>query len=167
MAEIIKDYKNADNRHLYTQGSDNFQHTPVILPEDDFFASVRLSKNRLIRGSYGMCDAPPGHIQWDEPSTNHNYDNAIHPSGDVNSLTGSEEEMLSQAYDFFYASSKPAVQYYKEELEAAARSRLVAGCQILDLQDFTVQHLLAFLMLLWTPKGLQNLGIFHYVQGYM
>ena len=56
MAEIITAYKNTDNRHLYTQGSNNFQHTPVILPEDDFFVGVRLSKNRLIRGSYGMCE---------------------------------------------------------------------------------------------------------------
>ena len=206
MAEIITDYKNTDNRHLYTQGSNNFQHTPVILPEDDFFVGVRLSKNRLIRGSYGMCDAPLGHIQWDEPSTDHNYDDAIHPSDTSSSLSGSEEEieiqygtgvkkvkaadsnnvlipqipivtheigqftvypdfreiekytgvlkarnfevfrerleekgMLSQAYDFFYASGKLAVQCYKEELEAAARSSLVAGYQILDLQDFTGQ----------------------------
>lgn len=206
MAEIITDYKNTDNRHLYTQGSNNFQHTPVILPEDDFFVGVRLSKNRLIRGSYGMCDAPLGHIQWDEPSTDHNYDDAIHPSDTGNSLAGSVEEieiqygtgvkkvkaadnnsilipqipvvtheigqftvypdfreiekytgvlkarnfevfrerleekgMLSQAYDFFYASGKLAVQCYKEELEAAARSSLVAGYQILDLQDFTGQ----------------------------
>lgn len=206
MAEIITAYKNTDNRHLYTQGSNNFQHTPVILPEDDFFVGVRLSKNRLIRGSYGMCDAPLGHIQWDEPSTDHNYNDAIHPSDTGNSLAGSEEEieiqygtgvkkvkaadsssvlipeipvvtheigqftvypdfreiekytgvlkarnfevfkerleekgMLAQAYDFFYASGKLAVQCYKEELEAAARSSLVAGYQILDLQDFTGQ----------------------------
>ena len=206
MAEIITAYKNTDNRHLYTQGSNNFQHTPVILPEDDFFVGVRLSKNRLIRGSYGMCDAPLGHIQWDEPSTDHNYNDAIHPSDTGSSLAGSEEEieiqygtgvkkvkaadyssvlipeipvvtheigqftvypdfreiekytgvlkarnfevfkerleekgMLAQAYDFFYASGKLAVQCYKEELEAAARSSLVAGYQILDLQDFTGQ----------------------------
>lgn len=206
MAEIIKAYKNTDNRHLYTQGSNNFQHTPVILPEDDFFVGVRLSKNRLIRGSYGMCDAPLGHIQWDEPSTDHNYNDAIHPSDTGSSLTGGGEEieiqygtgvkkvkaadnssvlipeipvvtheigqftiypdfreiekytgvlkarnfevfkerleekgMLAQAYDFFYASGKLAVQCYKEELEAAARSSLVAGYQILDLQDFTGQ----------------------------
>ncbi len=206
MAEIITAYKNTDNRHLYTQGSNNFQHTPVILPKDDFFVGVRLSKNRLIRGSYGMCDAPLGHIQWDEPSTDHNYNDAIHPSDTGSSLAGSEEEieiqygtgvkkvkaadnssvlipeipvvtheigqftvypdfreiekytgvlkarnfevfkerleekgMLAQAYDFFYASGKLAVQCYKEELEAAARSSLVAGYQILDLQDFTGQ----------------------------
>jgi len=206
MSEIITGYKNIDNRHLYTQGSNNFQHTPVILPEDDFFVGVRLSKNRLIRGSYGMCDAPLGHIQWDEPATDHNYDEAIHPSGtgslqqngaeeieiqygtgvkkvkaaspggalvpeipvvtheigqfamypdfrEIEKYTGvlkarnlevfkerlEEKGMADQAYGFFYASGKLSVQCYKEELEAAARSSLVAGYQILDIQDFTGQ----------------------------
>lgn len=36
MAEIITGYRCIDDRHLYTQGSNNFQHTPVLLPEDDF-----------------------------------------------------------------------------------------------------------------------------------
>lgn len=47
--------------------------------------------------------------------------------------------MLDQADDFFYASGMLSVQCYKEELEAAARSSLVAGYQILDLQDFPGQ----------------------------
>lgn len=206
MAAIIKGYKDIDSRHLYTQGSNNFQHTPVILPEDDFFVGVRLSKNRLIRGSYGMCDAPLGHIQTCEPSTCHSYDSAIHPSGTENTDGSGEEEieiqygtgvkkvkaadaggmlvpeiplvtheigqyaiypdfreidkytgvlkarnfevfrerleekgMGDQAYDFFYASGKLSVQCYKEELEAAARSHLIAGYQILDIQDFPGQ----------------------------
>lgn len=206
MATIIRGYKDADSRHLYTQGSNNFQHTPVILPEDDFFVGVRLSKNRLIRGSYGMCDAPLGHIQTDEPSACHNYDFIIHPSSAESAADAGEEEieiqystgvkkvkaadaggmlvpeipvvtheigqyaiypdfreidkytgvlkarnfevfrerleekgMGDQAYDFFYASGKLSVQCYKEELEAAARSRLIAGYQILDIQDFPGQ----------------------------
>ncbi len=207
LAEIISYYKSLDNRHLYTQGSNNFQHTPVILPEDDFFVGVRLSKNRLLRGSYGMCDAPLGHIQWDEPSTTHNYDKEILPeqTGSDNAADAEEEieiqygtgvkkvkaakgegaliphipivtheigqfavypnfreiekytgvlkarnfevfrdrlkekGMLDQADDFFYTSGKLSVQCYKEELEAAARSRLIAGYQILDIQDFSGQ----------------------------
>lgn len=47
--------------------------------------------------------------------------------------------MLNQADDFFYTSGMLSVQCYKEELEAAARSNLVAGYQILDLQDFPGQ----------------------------
>lgn len=206
MAQIIRDYKKIDTRHLYTQGSNNFQHTPVLLPEDDFFVGVRFSKNRLIRGSYGMCDAPLGHIQWEEPSTTHNYDDIIYPAATESSAADETEEieiqygtgvkkvkaakgegvliphipvvsheigqfavypnfreiekytgvlkarnfeifrerleekgMLDQADDFFYASGKLSVQCYKEELEAAARTKLLAGYQILDIQDFTGQ----------------------------
>lgn len=206
MAEIITNYRNVDDRHLYTQGSNNFQHTPVLLPEDDFYVGVRFSKNRLFRGSYGMCDAPLGHIQWDEPATNHNYDEVIHPrnaeadGGDgaeeieiqygtgvkkvkaaenggvliphipvvsheigqfavypnfreIDKYTGvlkarnfevfrerlSEKGMLDQADDFFYTSGMLSVQCYKEELEAAARTKNLAGYQILDIQDFSGQ----------------------------
>lgn len=206
MAEIIRDYKAVDKRHLYTQGSNNFQHTPVLLPEDDFYVGVRFSKNRLFRGSYGMCDAPLGHIQWDEPSTMHNYDEMIYPTNTEDTNTEDAEEieiqygtgvkkvkaakgdgvlvphipvvsheigqftvypnfheiekytgvlkarnfevfkerldekgMLDQADDFFYTSGKLSVQCYKEELEAAARTRLLAGYQILDIQDFSGQ----------------------------
>lgn len=206
MAEIIRSYKAADDRHLYTQGSNNFQHTPVLLPEDDFFVGVRFSKNRLIRGSYGMCDAPLGHIQWEEPSTTHNYDEEIYPTHTESSNTDGTEEieiqygtgvkkvkaakgegillphipvvsheigqfavypnfreidkytgvlkarnfeifrerleekgMLDQADDFFYTSGKLSVQCYKEELEAAARTKRLAGYQILDIQDFSGQ----------------------------
>ena len=206
MAEIIRNYKEADPRHLYTQGSNNFQHTPVLLPEDDFYVGVRFSKNRLIRGSYGMCDAPLGHIQWDEPSTTHNYDEEIYPTNiedntsndseeieiqygtgvkkvkaakgegvllphipvvsheigqfavypnfrEIDKYTGvlkarnfevfrehlDEKGMLDQADDFFYTSGKLSVQCYKEELEAAARTKRLAGYQILDIQDFSGQ----------------------------
>lgn len=206
MAEIIQNYRKEDDRHLYTQGSNNFQHTPVLLPEDDFFVGVRFSKNRLIRGSYGMCDAPLGHIQWDEPATSHNYDEMIYPTNvendgadgaeeieiqygtgvkkvkaaqgdgplvphipvvsheigqfavypnfqEIEKYTGvlkarnfevfrdrlAEKGMLDQADDFFYTSGKLSVQCYKEELEAAARTRRMAGYQILDIQDFPGQ----------------------------
>lgn len=47
--------------------------------------------------------------------------------------------MLDQADDFFYTSGKLSVQCYKEELEAAARTKLLAGYQILDIQDFSGQ----------------------------
>ncbi len=88
--------KKVDTRHLYTQGSNNFQHTPVLLPEDDFYVGVRFSKNRLIRGSYGMCDAPLGHVQWDEPSTMHNYDEEIYPTNTESSSNDGTDEIEIQ-----------------------------------------------------------------------
>ncbi len=77
LSEILGGYRAVDRRHLYTQGSNNFQHVPVILPEEDFWCGVRLNKTRLIRGSYGQCDAPLGHVQTAKPSTRHNYDRII------------------------------------------------------------------------------------------
>lgn len=77
---ILKDYKAFDNRHLYTQGSNNFQFVPVILEQEDFFCGVRFSRERLFRGSYAMCDAPQGHVQTDSPGTLLDYDERIVPT---------------------------------------------------------------------------------------
>lgn len=68
-----------DNRHLYTQGSNNHQFVPSVLPNDDFFSGVRFSKNRLFRGSYAMCDAPLGFVQTQCPGAYWDYDEMISP----------------------------------------------------------------------------------------
>ncbi|MBQ8012694.1 MAG: beta-glucuronidase, partial [Oscillospiraceae bacterium] len=68
IGEILRYYRQDESRILFTQGCNNFQFYPNILPEDDFFVGVRLSKERLIRGSYAMCDAPLGHVQTARPS---------------------------------------------------------------------------------------------------
>ncbi|HOR22726.1 MAG TPA: beta-glucuronidase, partial [Ruminococcus sp.] len=88
MGQILEKYRTADPRHLYTQGSNNFQFFPNIRPEDDFFSGVRLSKDRLIRGSYAACDKPFGFVQTDRPSTAHSYDEVIFPA----EMSGSSEE---------------------------------------------------------------------------
>lgn len=77
--EIMGGYKAVDDRHLYTQGSNNFQWFPNVVENDDFFVGVRLANDRLIRGSYAMCDAPLGHVQTDKPSANHCYDDIVVP----------------------------------------------------------------------------------------
>lgn len=86
--EILGDYKKHDSRHLYTQGSNNFQFVPCILDSEDFFCGVRFSRDRLFRGSYAMCDAPQGHIQTMPPDALHNYDGLIRPE----SILGRAEE---------------------------------------------------------------------------
>lgn len=68
-----------DPRHLYTQGSNNHQFVPSVLPNDDFFSGVRFSKNRLLRGSYAMCDAPLGFVQTERPGAYWHYDAVIAP----------------------------------------------------------------------------------------
>ena len=76
---ILVRYKSEDDRHLYTDGSNNYQFWPQVLENADFLSGVRLSKDRLYRGSYAMCDAPQGFIQTDEPNTAHCYDGIIVP----------------------------------------------------------------------------------------
>lgn len=96
MSAILAEYHSLDNRHLYTQGSNNFQFWPNILPEDDFFSGVRLSRDRLIRGSYGMCDAPLGFVQTDEPNTVHSYDKLIIPETELESSAEGAQEIEIQ-----------------------------------------------------------------------
>lgn len=75
-----------DDRHLYTQGSNNHQFVPSVLPNDDFFSGVRFSTHRLFRGSYAMCDAPLGFVQTQRPGAYWDYDEMISPAR----VTGSE-----------------------------------------------------------------------------
>ncbi len=206
--EIMSELKAFDSRPLYTEGSNTFQFMPDVVECDDFFCGVRLSRERLIRGSYAMCDAPLGHVQVAEPSTMKTYDDAIegklpatgdmkinddgtisiqygtgvkrvkasevtdgffpkipivtHEIGqyetypnfkEIDKYSGSikaknfeefrarleKKGLLSLADDYFRASGKLAMDCYKEELEAVLRSKLLAGCQILDIQDFSGQ----------------------------
>ncbi|OKP77590.1 beta-glucuronidase [Paenibacillus helianthi] len=206
---FLKDYKAFDDRHLYTQGSNNHQFVPEVLEHEDFFCGVRFSKDRLFRGSYAMCDAPLGHVQTDVPGTMKDYDEQFVPpavgngedtaaaTGDtiqiqygteaktvqigdasgewipripvvsheigqyatypnyaeISKYTGSlkaknyeifrgrlEDNGLGHlAAKYFECSGQLAVACYKEELEAAFRTRRLAGFQLLDLQDFSGQ----------------------------
>ncbi|MEK5476190.1 sugar-binding domain-containing protein [Paenibacillus sp. FSL R5-0407] len=206
---ILKEYKAFDDRHLYTQGSNNHQFMPEILEHDDFFCGVRFSRDRLFRGSYAMCDAPQGHVQTDYPSTMKDYDDQIVPpdfgkeadsddkaGGSIQIQYGTEAKTVEAgdtsgewipqmpvvsheigqyatfpnfeeidkyqgslkaenfkifrerleskglghlAGKYFESSGQLAVACYKEELEAAFRSRRLAGFQLLDLQDFSGQ----------------------------
>lgn len=95
--DIIGYFKAEDTRHLYTQGSNNFQFFPSVLENDDFFCGVRLSKDRLIRGSFAACDAPLGHIQTRKPATDMCYDSIIHPTVcSENNTTDSDETVQIQ-----------------------------------------------------------------------
>lgn len=93
--QFLHDYKKFDNRRMYTQGSNNFQFCPVVLPEEEVFCGVRFSKERLFRGSYAMCDAPQGHIQTMPPNSCYQYDEMIAP-GEAEGGTGEGGEIEIQ-----------------------------------------------------------------------
>lgn len=79
LGEIIRILRAADPRPLYTQGSNNFQHMPVQIPEEDFWTGVRTGKGRLIRGSFATCDAPIGRMQTHAPSAAWDYEAYLTP----------------------------------------------------------------------------------------
>ncbi len=78
--EMLRDYRAYDPDKLYISGANNFQWVPEVLKEEDVFVGVRLSGERLIRGSYAMCDAPQGIVQVTEPESASNYDAMIAPA---------------------------------------------------------------------------------------
>lgn len=79
MNEMLRNYRAFDPDKLYTGGSNNFQFVPRVLEEEDVFVGVRLSRDRLFRGSYAMCDAPQGIVQTTEPESVRDYDRMIVP----------------------------------------------------------------------------------------
>lgn len=120
LGEIINILRRENHTIFFTSGSNNFQFWPAEIPEEDFFTGVRLSRDRLIRGSYAMCDAPLGHIQTDKPGTSHNYDAAIRgESGSENSAgatmqiqygTGVKTVKVNAA-DGSYIPHKPVISH--------------------------------------------------------
>ncbi|MBR4200191.1 MAG: beta-glucuronidase [Oscillospiraceae bacterium] len=92
LGEIIDTLRNADPRPLYTQGSNNFQHFPVQIPQEDFWTGVRTGKARLLRGSFADCDSPLGRLQTHAPSTDWDYELYLVPeSPDMEITTESGE----------------------------------------------------------------------------
>ena len=76
---MLADYRAFDPDKLYLSGANNFQWVPEVLEEDDVFVGVRLSGERLIRGSYAMCDAPQGIVQMTAPESFYDYDAMVAP----------------------------------------------------------------------------------------
>lgn len=76
---MMRAYREADDTKLYTSGANNYQFVPDVLDEENVFVGVRLGRERLIRGSYAMCDAPQGIVQMTAPESASNYDASIVP----------------------------------------------------------------------------------------
>lgn len=92
---MLADYRKFDPDKLYVSGANNFQWFPDVLDEEDVFVGVRLSGERLIRGSYAMCDAPQGIVQTTEPESCTNYDHTI-ASKYVDSAAGAAGKIAIQ-----------------------------------------------------------------------
>lgn len=76
---MMRAYREADDTKLYSSGANNYQFVPDVPDEENVFVGVRLGRERLIRGSYAMCDAPQGIVQTTAPESASNYDASIVP----------------------------------------------------------------------------------------
>ncbi len=92
---MLADYRAYDPDKLYVSGANNFQWVPEVLKEEDVFVGVRLSGERLIRGSYAMCDAPQGIVQVTEPESITDFDRMVVPER-VESAAGKAGKVLIQ-----------------------------------------------------------------------
>lgn len=92
LGAVIETLRAADPRPLYTQGSNNFQHMPLQLPQEDFWTGVRTGTGRLLRGSFADCDAPLGRIQTAAPSASWDYEAYLVPQELPASAQTSDDE---------------------------------------------------------------------------
>ncbi|MBQ2953797.1 MAG: hypothetical protein IJE07_09625 [Clostridia bacterium] len=93
---MLAAYRAFDPDKLYVSGANNFQWVPEVLQEEDVFVGVRLSGERLIRGSYAMCDAPQGIVQTTAPESVTNYDRMIAPEIASGEATGKAGKIAIQ-----------------------------------------------------------------------
>ena len=76
MVPFIKHFRSIDPRHLYAQGTNNW--FGMVDPNDDFWVSWQIQWQKRIRGSYGACDVPLGHVQVGPANTLKDYAREIH-----------------------------------------------------------------------------------------
>jgi len=177
VGELIADLKKADNRPLYTQGSnDNIGYSGPLSVEDFHVAArtpyahdTTLTHVRLTQAFVDSRDG--GILNTEKPSTMVNFDYPVsqikiplisHEVGqyqiypdynEIKKYTGilkprnlevfrnrlKKAGMLDQDSLFAKASGAWSALCYRDEIEAALRTKGLAGFQLLDLQDYPGQ----------------------------
>ena len=91
MASMVRRFRQADPRHLYTQGSNNFIREPLPGPSDDYWTTMMTGGHYLagdfkadscgkqVRGSFS--DASHGHVNGKFPGTRTDYTEALQGIG--------------------------------------------------------------------------------------
>ncbi|RZA35005.1 MAG: discoidin domain-containing protein [Lysobacteraceae bacterium] len=169
----IAHYREQDPRRLYTNGTG---HTEPVVPEldkgTDFLAVQRIGPKPLRnKGGWFGRDYEASLEGIDVPVITHEIGQWIaYPDFKViDKFTGylrpgnyeifrdsaREHGVADRNQDFALASGAFQLACYKEEIEAALRTRGITGYQLLDLHDYLGQGtaLVGLLDAFWEPKG--------------
>lgn len=180
LAQMTKDFRAKDPRHLYTTTSFTFEKGYGDWPEteDDIFIT-QWTKKGWVRGQ-GVFNSLSPTFDKDYSSavdsmtvpliTHEIGQYAVYPKLDeIAKYTGvleplnfmavrddlQKKEMLDKAAKYTEASGKLAAILYKEEIERALKTAGISGYQLLDLHDFPGQGtaLVGLLDAFWDSKG--------------
>jgi len=168
MAPFVKHFREIDSRHLYSQGTNNWfgmvdpnddfwvswqvrwqkirgSYAAVDIPlghvqigppstNKDYIAEIDGLKVTIISTEIGQYQVYPDYCEIEK------YTGVVRAKNfEIFRERLKRKGMLDQADDFFRASGALAVICYKEDIEAALRTRGFGGFQLLDLQDFPGQ----------------------------
>lgn len=180
---FVRYMKQQDNRHLYATTTFTFEqgHGTQPEPEDDFFVTQWTDKG-WIRGQ-GVFDAEEPNFNKDYrqaaegikvPLISHEIGQySVYPDmKEIGNYTGTLEPLnlkaiqkdlekkglADKAERYLQASSRFAVQLYKEEIERAMKTPQFSGYQLLGLQDFSGQGtaLVGLVNAFWESKKLTD-----------
>lgn len=181
LANLLKQLKAADNRHLYTSTTFTFQKGHGTWPEpgDDYYIT-QYTKKGWVRGQ-GIFNKYPPNFSTDYsksidslpvPLITHEIGQySVYPNlQEIKKYTGvldplnfkairndlSRKGMLALAPSFTQASGRFSAALYKEEIERALKTKGLSGFELLDLHDFPGQGtaLVGMLDAFWDSKGL-------------
>lgn len=181
LGEMVKEMKQADERHLYTTTSFTFEggHGDYPEPNDDYFIT-QWTKNGWVRGQGVFNQEEPSFDQdfrealtgIDVPLVTHEVGQySVYPDlKEISKYTGTliplnfmavqedlkKKGLINKAHDYLMASGKLAALLYKEEIERALKTPGNSGFQLLDLHDFPGQGtaLVGLLNAFWESKGI-------------
>ena len=175
LTEYVNHFKNFDNRRLYTSGAgypyldnmDYYNHRgPRIqgwnenlksiinakAPQTEFDWSKFIDKTPMpyVSHEMGQWCVYPNFKEMDK------YTGVLKPKNfEIFKETLEENGMLHLADEYLKASGKLQTLCYKADIEAALRTKGMAGFQLLDLHDFPGQGtaLVGVLDAFWDEKG--------------
>ncbi|MEN8964499.1 MAG: sugar-binding domain-containing protein [Polaribacter sp.] len=175
LTKYVNHFKNFDNRRLYTSGAgypyldnmDYYNHRgPRIqgwnenlksiinakLPQTEFDWSKFIDKTPMpyVSHEMGQWCVYPNFKEMDK------YTGVLKPKNfEIFKETLEENGMLHLADEYLKASGKLQTLCYKADIEAALRTKGMAGFQLLDLHDFPGQGtaLVGVLDAFWYEKG--------------